>query len=49
MPLANKTEPFDWAQLGLPNVPNNSCLMMLMNCSTTTTGTIRGQGKIAHG
>lgn len=48
-PLANKTEPFDWAQLGLPNVPNDSCLMMLMNCSTTTTGTIRGQGKIAHG
>jgi hypothetical protein len=49
MPLANKTETYDWAQLGLPNVPNNACLMMLMNCSTTTTGTIRGQGKIAHG
>lgn len=49
MPLANKTETFDWAQLGLPNVPNDSCLMMLMLCSTTTTGTVRGQGKIAHG
>ncbi len=49
MPLANKTETYDWAQLGLPNVPNDSCLMLLMNCSTTTTGTIRGQGKIAHG
>lgn len=49
MPLANKTEVFDWAQLGLPNVPNDSCLMMLMLCSTTTTGTVRGQGKIAHG
>lgn len=49
MPLVNKTETFDWAQLGLPNVPNDSCLMMLMVCATTGTGTLRGQGKIAHG
>lgn len=47
--LANKSEVYDWAQLGLPVVPNNSCLMLLMNCSTTTTGTLRGQGKILHG
>lgn len=49
LPLANKTEMFDWAQLGLPKVPNNAALFMLMLCSTTTTGTIRGSGKIAHG
>lgn len=49
MPLASKTETADWAKLGLPNIPNDSCLMMLMNCTTTTTGTVRGQGKIAHG
>jgi hypothetical protein len=49
MPLANKTETFDWAQLGFPEVPNDSCLMLLMLCSTTTTGAIRGAGKIAHG
>lgn len=49
MPLLNKTETFDWAQLGLPNIPNDSCLMMLMLCGTTSTGTVRGQGKIAHG
>ncbi len=49
MPLANKTEPNDWAQLGLPTIPNDSCLMMLMCCTTTSTGTVRGQGKIAHG
>lgn len=49
MPLANKTETFDWAQLGLPNIPNDSCLFPLMMCSTTTTGTVRGQAKIAHG
>lgn len=46
---ANKQEVFDWAQLGLPNIPNNSCLFPLMLCSTTTTGTVRAQGKIAHG
>jgi hypothetical protein len=49
MPLLNKTETFDWAMLGLPNVANDSCLMLLMMCSTTSTGTLRGQGKIAHG
>ncbi len=49
MPLANKTETFEWAQLGLPNIPNDSCLFPLMLCSTTTTGTVRGQAKIAHG
>jgi hypothetical protein len=48
-PLLNKTEVFDWAQLGLPEVPNNACLMMLMLCSTGSTGIVRGQGKIAHG
>lgn len=48
-PLLNKTETFDWAQLGLPNIPNDSCLMMLMLCATTSTGAVRGQGKIIHG
>lgn len=48
-PLLNKTETFDWAQLGLPEIPNDSCLMMLMLCATTSTGTVRGQAKIAHG
>lgn len=48
-PLLNKTETFDWAQLGLPEIPNDSCLMMLMLCGTTSTGTVRGQAKIAHG
>ncbi|MFN7725157.1 MAG: hypothetical protein ACK5QH_08820 [Rubrivivax sp.] len=47
--IANKYEQFDWAQLGLPEIPNDSCLMMIMLCSTTSTGTVRGQGKIAHG
>lgn len=48
-PLLNKTETFDWAQLGLPEIPNDSCLMLVMLCVTTSTGTVRGQAKIAHG
>lgn len=47
--IANKTETFDWAQLGFPEAPNDACLQLIMLCSTTSTGTVRGQGKIAHG
>jgi hypothetical protein len=39
----------DWAQLNLARVPNGACLEMLVICSTTSTGAIRGQGKIIHG
>lgn len=47
--VANKMEVFDWAQLGLPEIFNSSCLFPLQLASTTTTGTVRGGGKIAHG
>ena len=47
--VANKAEAYDWAALGLPEVPNGACLQMIVNCSTTSTGILRGQGKIAHG
>lgn len=47
--VANKGQAFDWAQLGLPETPNNSCLMLIAPCTTTSTGTFRGSGKIAHG
>jgi hypothetical protein len=49
MPVANFLTTADWAQLGLPTIANDSCLMLQMLCSTTSTGTIRGGGKIAHG
>lgn len=49
LPLANKVEIFDWAQLGFPEIYNSSCLFPIQLCSTTTTGTVRGGGKIAHG
>lgn len=48
-PLANFTQIYDWAQLGLPEIYNSSALFPIVICSTTTTGTIRGGGKIAHG
>lgn len=47
--VANKTEYYDWAQLGAPEIPNDSCLQLVMLCITTSTGTLRGGGKIAHG
>jgi len=49
LPLANKKEIFDWAALGFPEIYNGSCLFPIELCSTTTTGTVRGGGKIAHG
>ena len=49
MLLANKAEVYDWAQLGLPEVVNESCLFLIQVASTTTTGTLRGGGKVAHG
>lgn len=36
-------------QNGLAEVPNDSCLMFAIVCATTSSGTLNGQGKIAHG
>lgn len=49
LPQANKMEIFDWAALGLPEIFNSSCIWPIELCSTSTTGTVRGGGKIAHG
>ena len=49
MPIANARFTSDWAALGLPEIPNSSCLQLLVLCSTTTTGILRGTGKIIHG
>lgn len=48
-PLANKSENMDWADLGLPEIFNSSCLFLIQVASTTSTGVVRGQAKIAHG
>lgn len=47
--IANLPVVMDWAQLGHPEVPNDACLQLVMLCSTTSTGTVRGAGKITHG
>lgn len=46
--LAQKAEVADWAALGCPEIPNNSCLELLLVTSASSTGTLRGQGKIIH-
>lgn len=47
--VANKTEVADWAQTGLPEIPNDACLFPMIIGPNTTSGTLRGGGKIAHG
>ena len=47
--LVNAPFVMDWAQLGLPEVYNDACLMLVMPCTTTSTGTVRGFGKVLHG
>lgn len=49
MLVANKTEVADWAQTGLPEIPNDSCLFPMIISPNTSSGTLRGGGKIAHG
>jgi hypothetical protein len=47
--VANLVNVFDWPQLGFPEIPNDSCLMGVLLSSATSTGSIRGQGKIISG
>lgn len=48
-PLANLAQSFDWAQLGLPKIPNGSCLQFMVVPSIGSSGLLRGGGKIIHG
>ena len=48
-PLANFKSSSNWADLGLPEIKNSACLFPIALTSTTSTGTVRGGGKIAHG
>lgn len=49
MPVANARFTADWAGLGLPEIPNESCLFPVLLTSTTSSGTLRATGKISHG
>ena len=48
-PIANFKFVADWAALGLPEIFNGTCLFPIVLTSTTSSGTVRGGGKIAHG
>ena len=48
-PIANFKVVADWAQLGLPHIPNSAALFPIVLTSTTVSGTVRGTVKIAHG
>ena len=49
MPIANAKFGADWASLPINTIPNSACPFIAVLASTTTTGTLRGGGKIAHG
>ncbi len=49
MPVLNARFTADWADLGLPEIPNSSCLFGVLANPTTTTGAVRGTGKVIHG
>lgn len=48
-PLANFQSVYNWADMGLPEIYNESCLFPIVLTSTTSSGTVRGGGKICHG
>lgn len=49
LPVANVRWTGTWADLGIPEILNNSCLFAVMITSTTSSGTLRATGKISHG
>lgn len=48
-PVANARFTNDWAECGLPEIANESCLFAVQIAGTTSTGTVRATGKIIHG
>ena len=48
-PLANQKWSADWAALPLSEVVNTACLFLVIMPGTTSTGTVRGGGKLVHG
>lgn len=48
-PVANARFTQGWAELGLPELPNSSCLFAIIIAAAAAIGTIRGTGKVSHG
>lgn len=49
IPVANARFTETWTDTGLPEIYNSSCLFPLLIANTTSTGIIRGTGKVLHG
>ena len=46
---ANAAAVLNWADTGHSEAPNDACLFPLVLCGTTSSGALRGAGKITHG
>lgn len=49
MPLASVRYTSNWANLGAPEIANESCLFPIMVAGTTSTGLVKATGKLVHG
>ena len=48
-PISNARFISTWAELGMTEILNNSCLFPVVIANAITTGAVRGTGKIIHG
>jgi hypothetical protein len=49
MPVGNARITATWADLGLPEIHNSSCLFPVLIAGTTSSGIVKATGKIVHG
>lgn len=49
MPIANARFTSNWADLGLPEIYNSSCLFCYVIAGATSSGIVKATGKIVHG
>lgn len=49
MPIANARYTSTYVDLGLPEIPNSSCLFAAIIAGNTTSGVVKATGKIIHG
>ena len=47
-PIANAKFGANWADIPISEVPQSACLFPMLLTSTTTSGTVRGGGKVMH-
>jgi hypothetical protein len=49
MPIGNARYTATYADLGLPEIHNSSCLFAMAIAGTTSSGIVKATGKIIHG